>query len=152
MLKVFATLGQRLWMIDRPSFVLFRNTSVFNLGVVWIPSSPPDHTSGLRRNHQWTALERLENKDMHKYLLHLWNGAKELKRQGIIVSIITYWTDVFIVQTKILLFFVANLFIVTIFLSFLTWLIFMDNSFPHMQNGSNNHYKKKTHPWHFGPN
>ena len=34
-----------------------------------------------------------------------------------------------------MLFFVANLFILTIFLIFLTWLIFMDNSFPHMQKG-----------------
>ena len=32
MLKVFATLGQCLWMIDRPSFDLFRNTSILNRG------------------------------------------------------------------------------------------------------------------------
>ena len=34
------------------------------------------------------------------------------------------------------LIFVANFIILTIFLSFLTWLIFMENSFPHMQKGS----------------
>ena len=45
-------------------------------------------------------------------------------------------TDVFfIMQTKILLFFVANFFILTIFLSFLIWLIFMDNSFPICKKG-----------------
>mgnify|MGYP005813210099 CR=1 FL=1 len=32
MLKVFATLGQCLWMIDHPSFFLFRNTSILNRG------------------------------------------------------------------------------------------------------------------------
>ena len=117
----------------------------WTVGVVWKPSSPPDHKGGLRGNHQWTSLERPENKDMHKYLLQIWNGAKELKRQGITVSTILCWTDVFfIVQTKILLFFVANFFILTIFLSFLTWLIFMDNSFPHMQKGSNSGSKPLT--------
>ena len=72
-------------------------------------------------------------------------GQRNKKRQGIIVSTILYWIDVFfIVQTKILLFFVANLFILTIFLSFLIWLIFMDNSFPHLQNGSNSGSKPLT--------
>ena len=38
-------------------------------------------------------------------------------------------------QTKIFLFFHANFFILTIFVSFLIWLIFMDNSFLQMRKG-----------------
>ena len=40
-------------------------------------SSPTDHKGGFRGNHQWTALERPENKDVHKYLLYIGNEAKE---------------------------------------------------------------------------
>ena len=74
-----------------------------------------------------------------------WNGARgKNKVKELVPSYSWHMYVSFIVQTKIFLLFVASFFILTIFLSFLTWLIFMDISFPHMQKVSKNGSKPLT--------
>ena len=73
-----------------------------------------------------------------------WNGARGKNKVKELVPSYSWLMSSSLCKKNILLLFVASFFILTIFLSFLTWLIFMDISFPHMQNGSNSGSKPLT--------